>query len=809
MMSIGRVRSVGQLHYYARGDSGEVVEDVRWMGRGGEALGIADGTDLFEGARRTLGERGVEAFTGWDMTFSPPKSVSILWAAATDASRRAIEQAVWESVRYSIGFLEESCRLGRSGSGGAELEKAGLVVGAVMHTSNRNQEPFLHVHAIAANAAYRDSGRFTALFSRGLYQAKMACGAMFRCALAERLHALGIELREGRSRTFEVAGISDELNRRFSSRAAEIQWTVDGKPWQGSARARELAALASRKEKPAITKQQLEERWSRDLAGLGVSERIRVQELSSRKPPERQMLDLGLELGAFARLDSHAALAALERHHGHFTKFDMLRVAGTYSESHGIGPDAVRKHVDSLLASREVLAVGRVKGQDRWATRAVLRDEEKLLRRAARLARARFIEFPENSIGRPPKTIDGLSAEQQAAVRCLLRGSALQLLRGVAGSGKTRLLKALADEWKGGELTPLFFAPTHKAVLEMEASTGMRGQTVASLLYGRGADITNRTVMVVDEASMLGTRDAMKVLKRAIVAGAKLVLVGDYDQMQSVERGGAFYALWKRYSGVTLSEVHRQKEGWFRDVITNIIDDRMEVALRQLKQRGRVIEVADSQEGVAAVAATWMRERTQVLADSLVVASTRADVDDLNRAIWEARVKAGEIDPRWSVAKKGRRFTVGDRVVFTSTARDKSHVTGEYGTVRHVGLGFVGVVLDRPLKFLGVTVPLPNIVNVRPFRDAAEPIISLGYAVTTQKAQGATVERVFVLASTNQDRHATYVQMSRARADAWMVLSHHPGDRLPEMARAIGRENRKVFVKDLKLDDDPRQQLGL
>jgi conjugative relaxase-like TrwC/TraI family protein len=487
MMSIGRVRSLAQLHYYTRGDSGESVEDVRWMGRGGEALGIADGTDLFEGVRRTYGEREAEAFSGWDMTFSPPKSVSILWAAATEASRRELEQAVWESVRYSIRFLEDSCLLGRSGSGGSQLAKAGLVVGAVMHTSNRSQEPFLHVHAIAANAAYRDSGRFTALFSRGLYQAKMACGAMFRCALAERLHAMGIAVRQGPSGTFEVAGISDELNRRFSSRAAEIQWTVDGKPWQGSAKAKEIAALASRKEKPSITKPLLEERWARDLAGIGQSELRRIQDLSLPKQP--------LKLMAWGYGTVRAALEKLVRHLGHFTRFDALRVAGAYFETRGIGPDAVRKHVDNLLASRDVLSVGKMKGQERWTTSVVVREEEKLLRRAARLAGRATYPPPRDVVERYLEGQDGLSAEQQEAVRKLARGGALQLLCGVAGSGKTRLLKALAGFWKQGDFTPLFFAPTHKAVMEMEAATGIRGQTVASLLYGRGAMLTPRTVM--------------------------------------------------------------------------------------------------------------------------------------------------------------------------------------------------------------------------------------------------------------------------------------------------------------------------
>jgi conjugative relaxase-like TrwC/TraI family protein len=792
MMSLAKIRGRTQLGYYERGDSGEHTPEVTWMGQGAEAMQVQPGQQLCSVVESLLANRGSEDLRAWDMTFSPPKSVSILWASATADARRAIEKAIWDAVQKSIRFLEDNCDLARSGHAGKHLEQAGLLVGSVMHTSNRNQEPFLHVHAVAANAAYRKrDGKFTSLFSRGLYQAKGACGAMFRSELAQRLMGLGIELRMG-GYSFEVAGISDELIKRFSSRSAEIQRTVMGKPWQGSARAKELAALATRREKQAVTQRELEDRWTRDFASMGVRERVRLLELSEKSTPRVAPPPVLVAV--------QWAIRDLTQHLGHFTRFDMIRMTGRHLEAFGVTSDDVVKAVDQVLREGSLQPVSVVKGQQRWATQDVLAEEEKLLRRAERLRQRGGFQVPEpglkDFLARSAAEPLCLNEEQRAALQRLAGDEALQLLRGVAGAGKTRLLKALGELWGMAGLMPLCLAPTHKAVLEMEAATGVPGQTVASLLWGRGGHLTNRSVVVVDEASMLGTKDALQLLKKVLAAGAKLVLVGDERQLQAVERGGAFLALWRRYGGPVLSASQRQKPDWYRNVVENVVDSRMLVALWQLERRGRLIEVEDDREGVLTMAATWLRNRTEDLRDSLAVAPTRAQVEELNQAIWMARVQAGELDPRKSIARDGRRFTVGDRVVFTSTDTDKTYFNGEFGTVYNVGLGFVGVRLDRDISFAGIR--LPNIVQVRPFADSKTPRIELGYAVTAHKAQGATVERVFALAGSEQDGHTTYVQLSRGRADAWVVVSHHPQEWMADLAESVGRENYKTIPRDAK-----------
>jgi conjugative relaxase-like TrwC/TraI family protein len=787
MMSIGRVRSRGALKYYERGDVGEEQSATKWLGRGAEALQPRDGQPWFEVVPRVLAETQQSEFSGWDLTFSAPKSVAVLWAAASEEARRKIESAMWRSVEFAVRFLEDNCHLARSGHAGGQHQRAGMVVGAVMHTANRRGEPLLHVHALAANAAFRDSGLFTALHSRDLYRAKMACGALFRCELAHLLQSeLGVELRATEGRTFEVAGISDEVVRRFSTRSADIQHAVSGRPWEKSAKARELAALTTREEKVELSRETLDARWAEEMKTLGRDAPTRLEALSAGEPKKQWKVPSLVQLVAACwQGRSH-----LVKHLGHFSRFDLVRAVASYVEATGLGAAAVLQGVEKSIEHGWLVSLGE-RGQPRWTTAAVLQEEEKLLRRAARLAGspgACIEEGKTEAFLAQGSVCARLSEEQRQAIEKLAGGPALQLLCGVAGSGKTLLLKALAELWRDHGLQPVFCAPTHKAVREMEAATGIQGTTAAAILRGRGVELGPQSILVVDEAAMLGTPDALQLLKKVVVAGAKTILVGDPNQLQSIERGGAFSALWRRYGGAELTESRRQREGWLREVVQCAADGSIETALRLLQRRDRLLDVVDERDAITAAAAVWMRQRTEDLADTMVIATSRREVTDLNRAIQAARVEAGELDPMRSAAGVGERLIVGDRVVITKTARDKSYRNGELGTV--VAVDGHGILMDRDYSVLASE---RDVVRV-PFLQDGEVAVQLGYAVTAYKAQGSTAETVIAVAQADQAANATYVQLSRARSEAWMVLSHQPGDRLPDLVEAMSRKAVKTLA---------------
>lgn len=795
MMSIGRVRSTSSLKYYERGDVGEEPAETKWLGQGAEALKVPEGEPWGAAVKRILAETRAQEFFGWDLTFSAPKSVSVVWAAARGERREQMEQAVWGAVRYAVRFLEENCYLSRSGHAGASRDKAGLVVGAVMHTANRSGEPFLHVHGVAANAAYQDSGEFKALYSRDLYRAKMACGALFRCELARLLKDLGFSLRAGRHGNFEIEGVSDEVIRRFSSRSAEVQHAVSGRPWAESAKGREVAALATREEKRAIQRPELEAKWATDLQVLGQGEAERLRGLSEGLQQVRSS-ESPLQHLQFPKLYRLVAACwhsreQLVKHLGHFSRFDLIRTVANALEVSGLGAEAALVGVKKSIEHGWLVKLGEVRGQTRWTTAPVLEEEAKLLRRAERLSGTvgTSIRAEDVEAFRRAEACSHLNHEQHQALSTLASGPDLQLLRGVAGSGKTMLLKALAALWEAHGYRPLFCAPTHKAVQEIEAATGGRGATAASLLWGRGADLGPKSIVVVDEAAMLGTQDLLQLLKKVVVAGAKVVLVGDENQLQPVERGGGFLALWRRYGGAELVELQRQR-GWFREVVRSVVAGDMDVALRLLKKHDRLLEFLDERQAVRAAASLWMEHRTERLSDILAIAGSRRQVEELNEAIREARIAAGELDPMRSVSNGEGRFSVGDRALVLSTARDRGYRSGEVGTVERIAADAVFLRMDRQAARDAELVRVP-------LWDADEkPCLALGYAVTTYKAQGATAEKVVALAQSEQDSHAAYVQLSRARSEAWVVLSHQQGERLSDVALGMERKRLKELATE-------------
>jgi conjugative relaxase-like TrwC/TraI family protein len=798
MMSIGKVRSASALLYYDRGDAGEAPSVVQWIGRGAKALGLENGQSWREAQVVLEGEMGAREFRGWDMTFSVPKSVSVMWAAAGKEARAAIESAVWGAVRYSVRFLEENTHLARCGHAGVEWVKAGMVVGGVMHTANRRGEPHLHVHAIAANAAYLDSGSFGALHSRSIYQAKMVSGALFRCELARELQALlGVELRAGASDTFEVAGVSDDVIRRFSTRAADVQHAVSGKPWAESARGREIAALSTREKKLELSQEALDAKWAEEIQALGRAAPERLRELSGGKAMEPELRMPTLAQLATACWQGRGHLAQFL---GNFSRFDIIRRVASTLETTGMGADAVLDGVKKAFEYGWFVNAGELRGQTRWTTAPVLEEEQKLLRRAARLEAEKGAQVPEADVAAFLARSPGLSSEQELALQVLAAGtSALQLLRGVAGSGKTLLLRALSELWDERGFQAVLCAPTHKAVREMEAATGGTGATVASIVRGRGVELSPQSILVVDESSMLSTPDALQLLKKAAVTSAKVILLGDQNQLQPAERGGAFLALWERYGGAELKESHRQR-GWLQGVVGSIVQGGMDAALRMLQRQERLFEFVDEIQATRTAAGIWMRERTVDLADTLVVAGTRRQVEDLNDTIRRMRVDAGEIDPMKSVSDGKRRFAVGDRVVLTSTARDKSYFNGEFGTVERVAVDALFVRRDR----LGRSAGERDATRVPLVDEWGRAAVQLGYAVTTFRSQGATVEKLIALATIEQDRAATYVQLSRARSDAWLVLSHQRGEGMDDFARALARQSRKSFAVELQQQRDAR-----
>ncbi|EAZ7030456.1 MobA/MobL family protein [Escherichia coli] len=295
--------------------------------------------------------------------------------------------------------------------------------------------------------------------------------------------------------------------------------------------------------------------------------------------------------------------------------------------------------------------------------------------------------------------------------------------------------------------------------------------------------LDSNTVLVIDEAGMVGSRQLARVLAEAEKAGAKVVMLGDDKQLAAIEAGAGFRAITERVGAAEITQIRRQREDWARDASAEFARGDVRTALDAYNERGRVRLVDDREAAKAALAADWLADREKG-GSSIILAHTNADVRDLNDTIRQARQQAGELGQSAEfVTERGRReFAEGDRLVFLKNDRDIGVKNGTLGTVTRAGDGRLAVRLDdgRDVAF-----------------DASQYAhVDHGYAVTVHKAQGVTVDRAYVLATGGMDRNLAYVGMTRHRDAATLYAGRDDFGSYDKLARGLARQRPKESTLD-------------
>ena len=284
---------------------------------------------------------------------------------------------------------------------------------------------------------------------------------------------------------------------------------------------------------------------------------------------------------------------------------------------------------------------------------------------------------------------------------------------------------------------------------------------------------------------MVGTRQMERVLSHAADAGAKVVLVGDAEQLQSIEAGAAFRAIHERHGGVEITEVRRQHEEWQRHATRHLATGRTGEAIHAYADKGMVHQAETREAARGELVERWNRERlADPDASRIILTHTNAEVRDLNDAAREAMRNAGELgdDVRVKTERGDRAFASGDRIMFLRNERSLEVKNGTLGTIERVDKGHMAVRTDdgRSVAF-----------DTKDYRD-----IDHGYAATIHKAQGMTVDRVHVLATPGMDRHGSYVSLSRHRDGVDLHYGHDDFKDERRLAAVLGRERAKDMATD-------------
>ncbi|TBF47377.1 AAA family ATPase, partial [Rhizobium leguminosarum] len=376
---------------------------------------------------------------------------------------------------------------------------------------------------------------------------------------------------------------------------------------------------------------------------------------------------------------------------------------------------------------------------------------------------------------------------------------------GFAGAGKSTMLAAARHAWEAQGYRVHGAALAGKAAEGLEQSSGIASRTLASWEYSWQADrgrLNARDVFVIDEGGMVGSRQLARFVDEVKRAGAKLVLVGDHEQLQAIGAGAPFRAIAEAVGHAQLSEVRRQRTDWQKQASIDFASHRTAAGLSAYEARGSVHLKTDRAETLKAIIADYVADRSANPNDTrIAMAHRRDDVRAINAGIRAQLQERGELakgshppgdkgeELSYQTNNGKRSFARGDRIVFLENNRDLAVKNGMLGEVIAVAPDAIQVRLDGKAQ-------TPDgqrqvIIPVNSYQ-----AFDHGYATTIHKTQGATVDRSFVLASTTMDRHLTYVAMTRHREEVQLYAGLDAFKTLRSLTEALSRSG----VKETTLD---------
>lgn len=787
MLSIGKLGK-GQERYYldkvaegAEGyysGEGEVVGE--WLGDAAEDLGLSGEVEaaqleaMLTGRNPVDGEplvgmRGVPSsgsVPGFDLTFSAPKSVSLLWGIGGPVAAVEVKAAHREAVAAALSYMQREACWTRRGAGGSEFVKGNDYLAAgYVHRSSRNGDPQLHTHVLIANATKGPDGRWTRLYHPTIYDHAKTASYIYEAHLRHELtRRLGVEWQPTRKGIAEIAGFADEHLRAFSTRRAEI---LEAAGPDASARSMQVAALATRKPKERdVGHGELLARW-----------RSRAEEIGL----DREAIAGTFDGEAALRIGSPTAPILSETQLGravtaavsHFDRREAIQAVAD-SLSRGAPGAEVERLADAFLASDTVIQIAESAKGPRYTTRRIWDLEREALVAAERMRAQGPDPAGEMIAARVIGARPTLKADQREMIRRLLANpEGVAVVIGEAGTGKTFAIIAAAEGWAQAGIELRAAAPTWRAANVMRAE-GLPASSIASLLlrldraeHEGGEGLPRGSVLLIDEAGMVDSATLARLVSHAERAQAKLALVGDPEQLGEIEAGGLFRALAERGESIYLDEVIRHCYDLDRDAAKRIREGEGREALSLYRSAERVTVAPDAEARCEAMIRDW-HEAFERGEDAVMVAKRNADVQKLNELAREVRRQGGALGAQEiEVGEAG--FAAGDLVITRVNDPRAEIFNRERWRIAEVDAAERRVVLDGIDQ--AKRVEIGDDYLARTNSHAGAPALEHAYAVTTYSAQGTTVDRAFVMADPSMDKQELYVAASRSREETFLYAT--------------------------------------
>jgi conjugative relaxase-like TrwC/TraI family protein len=844
--------SVGREEYYTRELatdheqylSGHGESPGRWYGAGASSLGlqgeasVAGFQAMFEGRDPTTGEllgrpHGRNAVPAFDVVLRPTKSVSILYGLGDSGTGRAVLAAHHAGLAEAVGYLDEHLGARRGHGGVQHVSGQGLLAVGFDHRTSREGDPLLHTHLVVANRIQGPDGRWTALDGRDLYRHRLAADAVYRAIYQRELvRTLGVEwtAADGHGNR-ELLGMPDELVRLFSKRTDRIDAELDRLAADGRERTPRLVkwtVQATRKPKQHETPDTLYDRWRQEAAERGHDADTLVREVTGRTVNRNQDRTVSAAV-ADQLFDRLAGPDGLTAQASTLTRPDVLVALGAGLA--GAGRSELEELADRFLTERAVGVVAdRALEERRWSTPELLAVEQRLVTSATGRTGEQTAVASHQAVGEALAAHPTAGSDQQAMVRDLCQGGqGVAVVVGWAGTGKTFALGIARHAWQLDGYRLLAAAPTGIATMSLQGEGFEDVATCDRLLGDLDRDreqLDARTVLVIDEAGMVGSRKLARLLDHAQHAGTKVVLVGDDRQLAPIDAGGGFRALRLRLGASELTENRRQHQAWEREALELVRSGLVEDAVAAYQAHDRVVAADSKPAATLALLQDWWTAWQQADHDPaqevIVLAARRTEVDRLNTACQELLAARGRLGPE-RLQVEDRRLAVGDRVVCGHNAIGELGVAnGSRGTI---------ITLDPQARTLTIRLDGTDgreVVLPRSYLDGRggerNRRVDLAYATTGHRAQGLTRGRALVRLTGTEDVNWLYVQLSRARQDTrlYAVVGPEPQgggeldlpdqeqpDAYMQLAQVLSRAGGQTLAIDTPSSPDlPRMSTG-
>ena len=778
----------------------------RWRGNGAKALGL-DGSieraafrSVFEGLDPATGQPlgrqwGKARWAAFDVAFSAPKSVSLLYALSDDERvRQAVLDALRAGAEASAQYLEEHAAYARRYdpvSRRAVVCKAELVQAQFLHRISRpvtdpttgevTVDPQLHVHTVIPALVRRvDDGQLSALYSQPLYSHAAAAGTLGQAVMRDQLvRELGVEVEVASNGTFELRGVDAALRGEFARRTQQIERASDAMDVT-SRMGRKVATLATRESKDEITKltagawSRVRERaaalgWTPErIRGLLGRERRAQEERTMDTNPERLLAELTKENFLLRRRDVVRALAVHAPRGASAEQLEEMadRILADPGLAVPLRPSEPQPGADGLLPAGLAMARWEETGQEqRYTTPEVLELEGRMLRSALERQEAQVAQASPEHVAAAVARWEAqhglsLTAGQTRMVDAICRSHAsVIVVEGRAGAGKTAAAEVAREALNASGVYVVGGSLAGRAALQLEEDSGIPSYTLAALIPALEEAAPPRgSAIVIDEAGMAGSRDVARLVELAARHEAKLVLIGDRAQLQPMDGGAAFRALGDRLGTVDVPEVLRQREEWQREAAAALRQERGLEAWESFRQHDAVRVLPGADERRQAMVADYTAA-TQSGHDTVMLTLRRDEVADLNQLARGAADLEGRLGEQ-AATVAGREYRIGDQLICLQNA----------GRIRNGTRGEL-VAIEGDILQLRTATGEEMTIDSSWYQS-----LDYGYAMTLHKAQGLTADQVLFAGSESAWAELTYTAITRQREG----VTFYAVDRAPE-----------------------------